>query len=185
MVVAHLAGRYSPHWTSDPSDVANCERRNRMRTIHVISIFVLILTAVIFTYSQSPQSSGRPMQSETRIQENQPVKASKLLVKNLPKGLQGIVIEKGVFRLKQGYKFVNLPNNTVGVALKANGEIGGTFTCGCYKEAGAGGSVSGTCRVAFDKENRMMCRNDPQNSCSAVCFLEAKVNSLSSRLAIF
>ena len=156
-----------------------------MRTIYLLSICVLILAAVIFTYSQSPQSPSRPMHSEAQIQENQPVKASKLLVKNLPKGLQGIVIEKGVFRLKQGYKFVSLPDNTVGVALRANGEIGGTFTCGCYKEAGTGGSVSGTCRVAFDKENRMMCRKDPQNSCSAVCFLEAIVNSHSSRLAIF
>jgi len=156
-----------------------------MRLIHLISILAVILIAMIFTHSQTPQSTSRTMQTESTAQATQPVKARKLLVKTLPKGLQGVALEKGTFKLKEGYKFVPLPDGTVEVALIANGEIGGTFTCGCYKQAGSGGSVSGSCRVAFDKENRMMCRKDPENSCSALCFLEAKVNNLASRLAIF
>jgi len=155
-----------------------------MRTTYLISTLAVILIGMIFAFSQSIQSTGRTTQTGT-IQETQPVKARKLLVKNLPKGLPGIALEKGVFKLKEGYKFVPLPDGTVGLALKASGEVSGTFTCGCYKEAGSSTQVSGGCKVAVDKENRLRCEKVPENPCNVTCLLEAKVNGLASRLAIF
>ena len=154
-----------------------------MRTTYLISTLAVILIGMIFAFSQSTQSTSRTQAATT--QESQPVKARKLLVKNLPKGLQGVALEKGVFKLKEGYKFVPHPDGTVGVALKASGEVSGTFSCGCYKEAGSGTQISGACKLAMDKENRLRCEKVPENPCNVICFLEARVNGLASRLAIF
>lgn len=155
-----------------------------MRRIHFVPVVTLMLSALILAYSQTSQSTSQPAQRATQAQPTESVKAKKVLVKELPKGLKGIVLENGVFKLQQGYKFVNQTSNTVAVALRAGGAVTGTFSCGCYVE-GSGGSPSGNCKTAFDKEGRLCCRKDDKNPCNATCHLEVKVDKSKLSLAIF
>jgi hypothetical protein len=50
------------------------------------------------------------------------VKVKKVLIKELPKGLAGIVLKDGVFKLALGYKFVRKTSDTViGLRGSVNG----------------------------------------------------------------
>jgi hypothetical protein len=155
-----------------------------MNRINLVTVVGVILIALIFAYSQEPQRTTSP--SATQAEFSQSVKAKKILVNELPKGLEGIVLEKGIFKLRPGYKFVNQTRNTVAVALKAGGGLTGTFTCGCYAKAGSGKTPSGNCKVkTTDSQGSISCVSDESNPCNAECFLDAKVNKTASRLAIF
>ena len=155
-----------------------------MRRIHIVTVAGLILSVLLLAYSQTPPAMTRTDQTTTEAQRTQPVKPRKVLVKQLPKGLEGIVLEKGVFKLARGYKFVNQTVNSVAVALSVGGVVTGTFSCGCYRE-GTGRNPSGNCKVASDKDGRLLCIKDETNPCTALCFLEANINHNRSRLAIF
>lgn len=149
--------------------------------------YVIDLTrsALMFAYSPAPQSGAQAGQTATQAQPSQPMKAKKILVNELPKGLEGIVLENGVFKLRSGYKFVNQTGNTVAVALKANNDINGTFSCGCYREGESGPTPSGKCKPKFTQEGALACVKDEGDPCSMLCFLDAKVDRRISRLAIY
>src|SRR5258707_14854524 len=101
-----------------------------MRRIQIVTVVTLILAALIFAYSQAPQSTTRPAQTATEAKRDQVVKAKKVLVTKLPKGVRGIELKDGEFRLMPGYKVVKKTSNTFIIALDGNG-VGGTMTCSC------------------------------------------------------
>lgn len=92
-----------------------------MRRIQIVTVFTLILAALIFAYSQAPQSTTRLAQTATRDQKNEAGKAKRVLVKRLPKGAIGLELKDDVFRLKPGYKFERQSPNRVVVRLANNG----------------------------------------------------------------
>ena len=155
-----------------------------MRRIQIITVIALILAALIFAYSQAPQSTTRPEQTATEAKRDQVVKAKKVLVKELPKGLEGIVLKDGVFKLKPGYKFVNQTANTVSVALvSAAGGVTGSFNCSCNaKKEGEG--ASGTCSVTTTKSG-VTCYKDDKDTCNGECLMATVIRGQRWSLAIY
>lgn len=152
-----------------------------MKRISLSSLAVLTLVLLVSAYSRTTQSSKTAGVTTQTIasQPTQPAKAKKVLVRELPKTLEGITLDNGVLRLKSGYKFVPQLNNTVAVALQAGGAgVKGSFDCFCSKEGGGGCSaktVGGTISCAKSKEK----------GCSDDCILITTVDGLKTRLAIY
>jgi len=110
--------------SSGSSSVSHHQKdENTLRRIHIITVVALILAALIFAFSQTPQSTTRPAQTATQAKTDQIIKVKKVLVTRLPKGLRGIELKDGQLRLMPGYKFERKNNNTIAVALK-NGSPG-------------------------------------------------------------
>ncbi len=154
-----------------------------MKRISVSILAVLTLALLVSAYSRTTQSgaskTGDVTAQTSTSQTNQPAKAKKVLVKELPKTIQGLTLDNGVFKLKPGYKFVPQPNNTVAVALQAGGGgVTGSFDCFCAKEGGGGCSaktVGGT----------ISCAKSKTTPCSDDCILITTIDGNKSRLAIF
>jgi hypothetical protein len=155
------------------------------RYFSVLLALMFVGTVGLFLAYRAQAHVQTPTVSTTQAQPGQPAKATRLLVTALPKSIEGIVLENGVFKLASGYKFVNQTVNTVDVALLKNGVITGTFSCGCYVESGSGKTPSGSCKVANTKEGALVCQKDQLNPCSDICHLEAKVDKTRLRLAIY
>ena len=154
-----------------------------MKRISVSILAVLVMTLLVSAYSRATQSGNiKPVDTTAQAvirQSTQSAKARKVLVKELPKTLEGIVLENGVFKLKSGYKFVPQPNNTVAVALQTGGRgVTGSFDCFCSKEGGGGCSattVGGT----------ISCGKSKTTPCSDECVLRTTINGIKAKLAIF
>lgn len=156
-----------------------------MTRTHLVTVVGVILLALIFAYSQGPQRTSQPAQTATQSEPNQPPKAKKILVKELPKELAGMTLQNGVFKLAPGYKFVPKTNGSVAVALRATGAVSGTFDCLCLRSEG-GPKQSGNCKVKLNNESTTLsCVKDETNPCSDTCFLDSIVKGTSMRLAIF
>jgi hypothetical protein len=156
------------------------KRRIVMRRLCLVAAGTLILSALIVSYGQSPAPSPQTGATLTRNGQSQPVKAKKVLVKALPKKLEGIVLNKGVFMLKPGYKFIPQSDNTVAVGLKVGGGVKGSFECRCQKVGGcAVGTVSGKDSTAI------VCTKSEKNPCSEECQLVTIFEGAMTRLAIF
>jgi hypothetical protein len=151
-----------------------------MKRISVSILAVLVLALLVSAYSPLPQASRQPDQS---------VKAKKILVNEVPKEIEGIALKNGVFKLKQGYKFVNQTRNTVAVALKANGAITGTFMCGCFVAAGSGKTPSGDCEAVLRNDQNgvgtLTCQKKDTNPCNDTCLMSAKRTNQIFKLAIY
>jgi hypothetical protein len=155
-----------------------------MRLINLAMFVVLILGALFFANSQTTRTTNQNRQAAVQAQPAESFKAKKILVKELPKDLEGVVIEKGVFKVKAGYEFRNPTNNTVVVALK-NGGATGTFSCTCSHMSGTP-QATGDCKLVQNTEtSSMSCKKADNNGCTGVCFLDVTVNKLNTRLAIF
>ncbi len=152
-----------------------------MKRISLSILAVLTLALLVSAYSRTTQSSktaDATTQTITSQPAGQPVKAKKVLVRELPKTLEGIVLENGVFKLKPGYKFVPQLNKTIAVGLQAGGGVTGSFDCFCSKEGGGGCSaktVGGT----------ISCAKSKTTPCSDDCMLITTIDGNKSRLAIF
>ncbi len=149
-----------------------------IRRIHFVAVVTLMLSAMIFAFNQTPQPGPQVSRTATTAQPSQPVKAKRVLVRELPASLQGIKLENGVFKLQPGYKFAPQPNNTVEVRLQAGGGVSGSFDCFCSKEGGGGCSattVGGT----------ISCGKSKTGPCSDDCVLRTTINGAKTRLAIF
>ena len=149
-----------------------------MRRLHLVAAGTLIFSALIFAYGQSPAPSPQTGATLTRTKQGQPVKAKKVLVKGMPKNLPGIVLDKGVFKLRPGYKFIPQADNTVAVGLKVGGRVTGTFHCSCSKEGGGSCSVTTT-------EGTIYCSKGTKNPCSGECSFQTTIEGAMTRLAIF
>ncbi len=149
-----------------------------MRRLYLVGAGTLILSVLIFAYSQSPAPSPRTGATMTRIEQSQPPKAKKVLVKGLPKKLEGIVLVKGVFKLQPGYRFVPQSDNTVAVGLKVGGGVTGSFDCFCSKEG------EGSCS-AIIVGGTITCGKNKTNPCGGDCMLRTTINGAKTGLAIF
>jgi hypothetical protein len=85
-------------------------------------------------------------------QSDNTTRKTKVLVKRLPNGVEGVELKDGKVRLKDGYKFVKHDNGTVTVARMNNGlGVGGSWKCTCDEADGeceaviTNGSIS--CKV--------------------------------------
>lgn len=155
-----------------------------MRLINLAIVTVLILGALFLANSQTPRTTNQNRQTAVQAESAESFKAKKILVKELPKDLGGVVIEKGVFKLKPGYEFRDPTDNTVVVALK-NGGATGTFSCTCSYLSGTP-KASGDCKIVQSTEtSSISCKKADSNACTGICFLDVSVNKLNSRLAIF
>lgn len=153
-----------------------------MKRISISLLAVLALALLVSAYSRTTQSNktvdvtAQPLTSQSI---SQPVKAKKMLVKELPTTVEGLVIENGIFKLKPGYKFVPQLNNTVTIALQAGGKnVSGSFDCFCAKEGGGGcnaTTVGGT----------ISCGKSKTTPCSDDCILRTTIGGLKTKLAIF
>lgn len=145
-------------------------------------LVVLALALLVFAYSQpgnrSPLSLTAPAFANPLTQT---AKAKKVLVRELPAKLEGMVLEDGVFRLKSGYKFVPQTNNAVGVALQAGGRgVTGSFDCFCSNTKAG----SGTCSTKT-VGGTISCAKSSTAPCSDDCILITTIDGNKSRLAIY
>jgi hypothetical protein len=140
-----------------------------MRRIITFSIFGLAVTMFGFAYSQSPKPVAP--------------KAGKVLVKSLPKGIEGVQLVGGEVTLKSGYKWVKHPNGTVTVAQMRGGAGGlgatGSFYCDCYK--GGGGMSSGSCAVD-STGTTLHCIT---GTCNGSCALKVRRNGRTTDLIMY
>ncbi len=150
-----------------------------MKRIHFVAVVALILSALIIAYGQLPRPGTQADQTATQSRPSQPVKAKKVLVKELPKKLEGIALVNGTFKLQPGYKFVPQPNGTVTVALQAaGGGVSGSFDCFCDTEGG--GSCSAT-----TVGGTISCGKSKTTPCSGGCILRTTIGGNKTRLAIY
>jgi hypothetical protein len=150
-----------------------------MTRTHLVTVVGVILIALIFAYSQSPQRTSKPAQTATQAEPSKPVKARKVLVKELPKGLEGIELKNGEFKLKPGYKFVPDSNSSGTVALQTGGlsDVDGKFKCSC--------SVDGSCTFV-SHQGTLFCVKKPTDTCTeGVCDFTVTIGGLKTKLAIF
>lgn len=166
-----------------------------MRRIHLFTVVGVILIALIFAYSQSPQSTSQSPGTTnagaqtgtnagaTTTTNAQPVKAKKMLVSELPKGLEGIVLKDGVFKLSPGFKFVPRTGSTLALVRNEGGGNGSAnVDCSCSGKEGAcvpkttsgGGTTVLTC-VSASKEN----------ACTGECIMAVTMGGSKTKLAIF
>ena len=156
-----------------------------MRLVNLSIAIVLIFGALFFANSQTPRTTNQNRQATAQAQPTESFKAKKILVKELPKNLEGVVIEKGVFKLKPGYEFRDATDNTVVVGLKNNGGATGTFSCTCSYLSGSPKST-GDCKLVQNTEtSTLSCQKANNNPCTGVCYLDVSVNKSLSRLAIY
>lgn len=160
-----------------------------MKHISLSILAVLALTLLVSAYSPWPQPGAQAGRTATQDQARQSVKAKKILVSEVPKEIEGVLLENGEFRLKRGYKFVNQTRNTVAVALMAGGATTGTFICGCAADAGSGKRPSGDCeaRVKNDPNGvgTITCQKKDTNPCNDTCLMSAKRTNQIFKLAIY
>ena len=149
-----------------------------MRRLQVVAAGTLILSALIFAHGQSPTPSPQTGATLTRIEQSRPVKSKRVLVKGLPKKMVGIVLDKGVFRLQPGYKWIPQSDNTIAVGLKVGGGVSGSFDCICSKEG------EGSCSVQT-VGTTMSCAKTKANPCGGDCMLRTTINGSLTRLAIY
>lgn len=149
-----------------------------MRRLHLVAAAALTLSTLILSYSQSPSPSPQTGATLTRTKQGQPVKAKRVLVKGMPKNLPGIVLDKGVFKLRPGYKFIPQSDNTVAVGLKVGGGATGNFECSCSKDRAGWCSVETT-------GGSLSCVKSKSYPCSGECQLRTTINGAMTRLAIF
>jgi hypothetical protein len=155
-----------------------------MRLINLAIVIVLILGAFLAN-SQTPRTTNQNRQVAGQAQQSESFKAKKVLVKELPKALEGVVIEKGVFKIKEGYELRDPTDNTVVVALKNNGATTGTFSCSCATVSG-NPKASGSCKLSQDPQGTSVsCKKADNDPCSGSCYLDITVNKSLSRLAIY
>ena len=156
-----------------------------MRRIHLVTVVALLLITLIFAYSQSPQPSPQSVQTATRTAASQPVKAKKVLVRALPKGLEGIVLKDGVFTLSPGFKFTPRTENSI--ALVRNESPGGgsaTVDCSCSGNVG----TTGACvpkTVSGGGTTYVSCGSAKENKCTGECIMVVTMGGSKTRLAIF
>lgn len=148
-------------------------------------VIALTFTLLFCAYAQAPRSS-RAGQTVNRGEQAKAGRAKQILVKTLPKEIEGLVLENGVFRLQSGYKYVNETKNTVSLVRISNGAVSGTFWCGCVKDAGDTGTASGDCTVTINYQDMSLtCAKSSQNPCNRSCVMSAKRTGAATRLAIF
>ena len=148
-----------------------------MKRIQIITVVAVLLTALIFAYSQTPQSRNRTGQTESQAQKSEVVKAKKVLVNELPKAVEGIVLKDGVFRLSPGYKFVRKSSDSVAVALQAGGDISGSFNCYCTTD-------KGSCNLVISP-TAIGCNKSKKDSCTGECQLNTTIDGNKLALAIY
>jgi hypothetical protein len=141
-----------------------------MKRIIAISAFAIALTMLGLAFSQSPNATTS--------------KPDKVLVKSLPKGIQGLELVGATVKLKSGYKFVKHVNGTVTVDLMRGGggglNVGGTWNCNCKSGSGAGG----TCTVKTD-DSSISCINMGTDTCPGVCKLIVTTNVFSGGVVAY
>jgi hypothetical protein len=156
-------------------------KEKTMRYIRLLVLPVLIVITLVVTYRQSPSQSTQTRAKSVPSGQLQQVKPRKILVKELPKDLEGITLKNGVFKLKPGYKFVPQPDGSVVVALQAGPHsLGGRFMCVCESS----GATSGVCAVLTDKST-LTCGKLKDNPCSGECKLTVLTTGARTALAIF
>jgi hypothetical protein len=149
-----------------------------MRRIHLVTVVVLILIALIVAFSQTPRST-----TQSRAQPAKP--KGKVLVQRLPDGVEGVVLDKktAALKLKSGYQFVKQENGSIGVAARmaggGPGNIVFTGTCNCLPPKGQ--TASGECTASIIEES-LTCQ---KGSCSGDCKLAVTVGGKSTGLIIY
>lgn len=160
-----------------------------MKRINLSILAVLGLALLVSAHSRTTRSSAQTEQRATPAQPSELVKAKKILVNEVPREIEGVMLENGVFRLKQGYKFVNQTKNTVAVALMASSATTGTFICGCAVNAGSGKTPSGDCEASVRNDQNgvgtITCQKKAANPCNDTCLMSAKKTNRIFRLAIY
>ena len=149
-----------------------------MRGICLVIVGAVVLIIFIFVHGQTPQTAPQTSRAVTESAESQPPKAKKVLVKKLPEGLEGVVLEDGQFKLKPGYKFLPPTNNKVTIALQAGGHsVKGSFDCFCPKQGG-------TC-AAVTVQGIISCQPGKATPCGDQCILRTTIEGYRTKLAIF
>ena len=112
-------------------------------------MFVFVMLGV--AYSQSPKVPA----------------PKKVLVKSLPKGIQGVELVANGVRVKSGFKWVKQANGAMTVAAMRGGGgggagLGGSWDCSCTAKGGCKTTTSG---------GYLFCTEDPNNACKGECRL--------------
>ena len=147
-----------------------------MRRIGIV--MTLGLALLVSAYGQTPQSSGQTPQSQGQAAKpKQTAKfKGKILIERLPKGVEGVVLDKdtGSLKLKSGYEFVRKNASTVKVVRRmAGGGRGGVVfegSCDC-RASTPGLEAPGECSVTI-MDPVLYCT---QGSCAGNCNLTVTV----------
>ena len=134
-----------------------------MRRIIAMTVFAVALTMLGLAYSQSPKTAAP--------------KVGKVLVKSLPKGIEGVELVGGKVKVKSGYKFVKQSNGAVTVAKMAGGEggglgVGGTWDCRC-----SGTAKTGTCSSGITG-GYLTCYKSSNDTCNGTCEMSVIISGL-------
>jgi hypothetical protein len=96
----------------------------------------------------------------------------KVLVKQLPAGVEGVELKDGALRLKPGFTFVKKPRHRFAVARISNGQTVTTGGCGC---------TGGTCDPT-SSGGIIVCEG---SNCTGSCGLALTVKGVNTRIIEF
>jgi hypothetical protein len=97
----------------------------------------------------------------------------KILVKQLPAGVEGVELKDGALRLKSGFTFVKKPRHRFALVRISNGQGATTGGCGC---------TGGTCEPKVNSSGIIVCEG---SNCTGSCGLALTVRGISTRIIEF
>lgn len=164
-----------------------------MKRFSILVAAVLTLVAFAYGYNE-PHPGVVNGQEDIRTQER-PISREEIrgrvprdraelpkgttVVEKLPEGVEGVVMEKGVVKIKPGYKFVKKGNkvtvmrSTVGGAGGRLG-VGGSWSCVCKQ--GTGGCST------MVQDNQIFCAPGGEPACPDTCVLSVVIKALKSEI---
>jgi hypothetical protein len=154
----------------------------RINTTIVVTLVTLALALLIYAQKQESLSGHVAEINSSTASEDQVQKLKgTLLVKRLPKGLEGVMLKDGVVTAKPGYKFVTGEDGIVRVALVKGGggglsDTGGSWSCKCAGEGGCSSATAGP---------TLFCSKSPTDTCKGECTLTVIIKGVTNRIMAY
>jgi hypothetical protein len=147
----------------------------------VVTLVTLALALLIYAQKQkSPSGQTAETNSNTASEDQVQELKGTLLVKKLPKGLEGVMLKDGVVTAKPGYKFVTGEDGIVRVALVKGGgglsDTGGSWSCKCAGEGGCSSATAGP---------TLFCSKSPTDTCKGECTLTVIIKGVTNRIMAY
>jgi hypothetical protein len=154
-----------------------------MKRLSIIAVTLISLVGLAYSYNLSQDRPGRrPGGTTSRPTTTGRAEIPKgtALVKTLPEGAEGVVMEKGVIKIKPGYKFVKKDNTVTVMSMIGGGGsgggagVGGTWSCVCKQ-------ADGGCATQVE-DNQIYCAAGGQPACSDRCVLSIRTSDFKSEI---
>ena len=158
-----------------------------------------VLTLVAFAYGYNEPHPGVVNGQEVIRTQERPISREEIrgrvprdraelpkgtaVVEKLPEGVEGVIMEKGVVKIRPGYKAVKKGNKVTVIVTVMRSAVGGAGG-----RLGVGGSWSCVCKQGTGgcstmvQDNQIFCAPGGEPACPDKCVLSVVINALKSEI---